>query len=398
MRKKVLNLLVIIILTVCVLILVLQYNSTKIRSMQERSLQEFEQNIVKTLGLKFVSNHAINRRKAYVRIIKDTIIGFNTGAGTDGLSSGFFFQSLNPISPIILIEQSYDGNSQYPEENFITYFKNGCMYFVRKLGASLHRICMDGSTKEYFEKYQDTMNFVGKAIIYRNKVSMLSTKGIYVFDLNTEKLLWKLPFDKPLEGFEIIPSVLINNRLYFYGFGNKINCLNLDNFRLEWQTKILKDSFLNFYGEYQELFYLYHTDKYIVLPGTKEIILIDIKTGSLIWKSSWGSYQVRNKPPHFDIVNNSIYFTNKKNVECIDLVNNKIFWRLKNAVYQGIYKDNVIATNMDYKYYLIIDKSTGALKSKIPYPNLNKPKNSDDLIDFIENNKYVIIGKESIYR
>ena len=64
---------------------------------------------------------------------------------------------------------------------------------------------------------------------------------------------------------------------------------------------------------------------------------------------------------------------------------------LKDANLVGLYKQYVIAYTSGQKFYLIIDKSTGIIKSKILAPISNRPK-----FDFIGN--YILVNENAIYK
>ena len=57
-----------------------------------------------------------------------------------------------------------------------------------------------------------------------------------------------------------------------------------------------------------------------------------------------------------------------KNYIMYQLNTNKTIWELEDSYFLGLYKNYVVATSADSKFYLIIDKSTGLIEDKIPSP------------------------------
>ena len=63
--------------------------------------------------------------------------------------------------------------------------------------------------------------------------------------------------------------------------------------------------------------------------------------------------------------NYQCYVSNRLNVDCINIKTKKLAWRAFNANLFGSYKTHIIALSLDGKYYLIINKETGKIESKI---------------------------------
>lgn len=367
-----------------------RYISDKEIASKENLTREFEKEMVAALDLKFVDRNNLYIG-AHTRVINDTIMGYYPYI-TDESMPGFFFQSLNPLSVITFIEITHQENDPYPEGTYITYYKNGCMYFPEKHGSTIHKVCISGSTREYFREYRDSMRNTSKVYCYKNKAVLLGTDGVFVFDVNTEKILWKFPF-KGIDAYEYAgPCTIINNKLYFTDLGNRVNCINLDNYKIEWQTQIPNIDLLPGFTPPKEIYYLYHTDKYLVLAGTKKLTMLDSNSGQIIWNFPWELDPTNRYQPNFDVVGDLVYFTYPDELKCMNYITNKIVWKLNNVSYQGIFKNNIVALSKDRNYFFVINKDTGKFKAKI-----KNPDDGSNLIDFIDN-KYIIINSRAIYK
>jgi hypothetical protein len=374
---------ILIFLTIGVMMIIDNYNLKQ----QHEKKRLFEKQMVRNLGLTYCNSDP-SYRGPYTRIFKDTIMGYRFVIENNSGPEYFFFQSIkNPSYKVKLIRNRR--NDLLPTENYITYFNNGCMYFGTFGGSTMERICIDGSTKQYFRNYADTLFYANKVLIYKNKAAITSMNGMYVFDMDNEKLLWKYKHEKPNDLYDGSSSI-INNKFYFSDKHQRINCLNLDNMQMEWQTQLVNTGLLRYFGLYQELGGLYHTDKYLVLPGTSKLIIMELNTGKIVWTYEW--YMPWYFQPKFDVVGDYIYFTYEDKVECINFITNKRVFRIKNAIYQGEYKNYIIAKSKNSQYYVIANKNNGALKKLIENPNVK-----DELIHFVDK-KYVIVNRETIYK
>lgn len=383
-KRNILLIAIFILFAVIVFLLKLgRYQQDEDLAEKKAQVRQFQREIVKVLNLKYVSYNPLYA-SSYVRIIKDTIVGYNIG--TNGIAPGFFFQSLTPLDTTTFIEKTFQENDPLPLANYINYFKNGCIYFGAYGGSYMQRVCIDGSTQSYFKTFEQTLFYANKVLCYKDKAVITSMNGIYIFDIKNEKLLWSEKYGNDLyDGF----SVIIDKKFYYVSINGMLVCVNLENLKKEWETML--DIKMNSpYGDvYQELQTLYHSDKVVVINGIRKIILIDIKTGKIIWSFPW-NIRVLVDHPAVKFVGKWIYFSNQKKLYCIDYTTNKIAWELNNATFQALYKDYVIGISKDLNYYLIINKDTGKIIAKIKNPK------DGYLISFVD--EYVIVNSKTIYK
>ncbi len=386
MKKVIIGLAVffiLIFLTIGVSIIIDNYN---LKQQQEKK-RLFEKQMVQLLRLAYCNSDP-SYRGYYTRIFKDTVVGYRTVIENNTGPEYFFFQSIKNPSYKVKLNRNRR-NDILPYENYINYFNNGCMYFASYGGSTMKRLCLDGSTKEYFKKYRDTLFYVNKVLIYKNKVAVTSMNGIYIFNMDSENLLWKYKYK--IGDFYDGSSAIINNKFYFSNIHQMVNCMNLDNMQLEWQTLLINTGLLHYNQKYHELHTIRHSDKLLILPGTKKLMLMELKTGKIIWNFPW-NISGFNEQPCVDVLDKFVYFTYLDEVKCMNYKTNTTLWRLNNALYQGIYKNFVIAKTKDSKHYLILDRKTGKLKSKI-----ENPDEKSELISFVDE-KYIIINNMTIYK
>ncbi|OAQ39311.1 hypothetical protein A5893_11655 [Pedobacter psychrophilus] len=361
-----------------------RYQSDKESENKVRLKEVFEKEITAALDLKYVSYNPLYAHSSYVRIIKDTIMGFNNGF--NDYNAGFFFQSLKPLKTATLVQVTFQEHDPYPSDNYIGYYNNGCMYFGAYGGSRMERVCIDGTTRDYFSKYENTMFYANKVLLYKDKAAITSMNGIYIFDIKKEKLLWSERYGNELfDGF----SVLIDNKFYYVSIRGTFVCMNLDTLKKEWETPLKIKMDYPYSEIYQELQSIYHSDNIIAIYGLDKLLLINSKTGKIIWNFPWNIKPSVDQPT-VKIIDKLIYFSNKGELYCIDYTSNNLIWKFKDAIFKGIYKNFVIAMSKNSDFYLIINKDTGKLKTKIITPKNGYPI---VLVD-----SYVIIDNRTIYK
>lgn len=376
------SILAMFVLIYFVLLLLEKYENYK----EQHARAKFEQEIVEALDLKFINKDSLYG-KSYVRVFQDTIVGCK-GYFSDGTEPRLsFIQAIHDSTYTVTIPDN-NSNNRLRGANYIDQYINGCMYFGSFGGSTMQQLCKDGSRKEFFKAYEDTLFYANKVLIYKDKAAITSMNGIYIFSLNSEKLLWRYTY-KEFSDLYDGPSVIIQNKFIFSDIKNRVTCINLDNLKVEWRVQLSGNALHDNNEIYHERNSFYYNDKIIALPGTRKFMLIDRNSGELIWTFPWEFDGVDPYRPKFEVTDKLVYFTYPSDLKCIDYIQNKIKWQYKNATFRAIYKDNVIAVSKDSKYYLIIDKNTGKLKKRISNPNQGYELSCVD--------KYVIVYTETLY-
>jgi outer membrane protein assembly factor BamB len=133
----------------------------------------------------------------------------------------------------------------------------------------------------------------------------------------------------------------------------------------------------------------------VIVPESNACYALDLVTGNVKGKVDWKNYFVPTRfDPHFKVENHRLYVNNyndQMTLYCRAVYTGATIWSLKNVYYHGMYKNFIVGTTPDNKYYFIIDKITGKVLHKI----VKFPSSQMDF-DFIDN--YILINGESIYR
>lgn len=255
---------------------------------------------------------------------------------------------------------------------------------------------LDGNLTEYFRKYDDTLFYANKVMLYKNMTVVTSMNGVYVFDLKLERLLWKYQYNKDFV-YDGISAIIGNNLIFNEAIIDtatresyaKLICFDLEKLQIRW-SKTLNRTGINTYDREYSPHHEFDQDagNVIILQGDT-CYAFDSNTGVVKGKHQWqGNF---NYTPTFKVENNKLYTDSKNNLLCADIITGKTIWKLKDAAFWGLYKNHVIAYTPDNEYYLIVNKKTGQIESKISKPESN-------VMDFDIVGKYVLINRQSLYK
>lgn len=354
--------------------------------------QAFESSIEKALHLKFI-NRDEEYNNPYFNIFNDTIVGLNLHAPEKSKYSEYYFaQSIK--NPKYKFETDND-SLRFPSISNIDNYKNGNFYFCRFGRGTMQSLDSTGKLTEYFRKYDHDISYANKVMFYKDKVVIAGMYGVYVFDFKSEKLLWKYIYiDDPNDGM----SAVINNKLIFTEtatdtikrrVNTNIVCVDLDRLKVKWLRTLNHSSTYTFDQQYLPHHHLYNDNSEVIIPQIDTCYTLNLNTGKIIGKLRWKGYF--RYEPRFNVENHKIYLENNYTLLCADLISGKKIWEVKNAGYWGLYKNHVIACTPGLKFYLIINKETGQIESKIPKPESNVMD-----VDFVGN--YILINRESLYQ
>ncbi|MEX8548266.1 MAG: hypothetical protein V5804_11750 [Mucilaginibacter sp.] len=339
----------------------------------------------------------INRDEKYnnpfFNIYNDTIVGFESHAYINNKYYEYFFaHSLK--NPEFKIETDND-SLKYPSISHIDNYKNGNFYFCRFGRGTMQSLDSTGKLTEYFRKYDHDISYANKLMFYKDKVVIAGMYGVYVFDMKSEKLLWKYIYvDDPNDGM----STVINDKLVFTetatdtikkSTNTNIVCVDLNKFKVKWLKTLNHSATYTYDQQYSPHHHLYNDSSEVVIPQIDTCYTLNLNSGKVKGKLRWKGYFRYN--PRFNVENHKIYLENNYTLICADLISGKKIWEVKNAGYWGLYKKHVIACTPGLKFYLIINKETGQIESKIPKPESN-------VMDFDLVGNYVLINREALYQ
>ncbi len=352
----------------------------------------FELSMAKALQLKFISRDE-RYNNPYFNVFNDTIVGFNSHAPEKSKYSEYYFAQ-STKSPNYKFETDND-SLRDPSISNIDNYKNGKFYFCRFGGGTMQSLDSTGKLTEYFRKYDHDVSYANKAMFYKDKVVIAGMYGVYIFDKTSEKMLWKYVYvNDPNDGM----STVINNKLVFTetatdtikrSTNTSIVCVDLDRLKVKWQKILYHSATYTYFQQYLPYHHLYTDDGEVIIPQTDTCYALNLNTGKVEGKVSWKGYF--RYQPRFNVKNHKIYLENNFTLLCADLISGKKIWEVKNAGYWELYKNHVIAFSPDLKSYLIINKETGQIESKISKPESN-------VMDFDLVGKYVLINRQSLYK
>ncbi len=367
-----------------IVLAVVYYNIDK---PQTKEQQIFEERIVKALQLKLICRDTTYEHSTRLNIINDTLVGLWSKQINNRMYKYFFIQSMqNPrykreFNNVKLVLPSISAIDQY---------RNGCLYFGAFGLSFMQSLCSDGALTDYFKKYNDTLFYANKVMLYKNQAIIASMNGIFVFDILTQQLIWKYKYHSaPMEG----RSAVIGNKLIFTETINgflKISSYNLEKFKIDWLTRIPSESDNLFDGTNLE-----NDGNNLIAPGNNACYTINLHTGDIKGKIPWKKFfSGTDNGPLNKVENGKLYVTNYNNqndLSCVDVIKNRLIWHFENAKYWGLFKAYILATTPDDGYFLVIDKVSGRLLDKVL-----RPKSKGANFDLI--GKYVFINHHSFYQ
>ncbi len=357
-------------------------------TLKERAI--FESSMAKALQLKYI-NRDERYDNPFFNIFNDTIVGFNSHAPKKNKYFEYYFaQSIKNLK--YKIETDND-SLRDPSISHIDDYRNGSFYFCRFGRGTMQSLDSTGKLTEYFRKYDNDISYANKAMFYKDKVVIAGMYGLYVFNKNSQQLLWKYEYiDEPNDGMS---AIMGNSLVFTETTSNKNNvhtqivCFNLEKLRVRWVRNLNHSATYIYYRNYLPYHHLYKDEDNVIIPQIDTCYALDLNSGIINGKLPWKGYF--RYEPRFDIVNHKIYLDNQYNLLCMNLISGKKIWEVKSAGYWGLYKNHVIACTPGLKFYLIINKETGQIESKIPKPESN-------VMDFDLVGNYVLINREALYQ
>jgi hypothetical protein len=356
----------------------------------------FEKQITSALNLHYLNTDTLYTN-ALTRVFNDTLVTYQANENPD--SCFFFIQGLKNRS---YQKKIYVKTLVMPCSGCalcntciapIQFYKNGYIYLSEFGGSRMLKISLDGTITKLFNEYRNLMVYANKILFYQHEAIIISFNGIYVFDIETEKLLWKYNYDLN-NGL----SAVVDNNLVFTFNDEKdsnniktnIRCVNLDDFKIAWSNEIKNvttyDNF-EFGKASNEIFY--NGNHSIIIPTGKAIFILNKETGILEWQYNWDAPAFMRSSGLF-LDSNCVYFSTKTDLFCYSIKTHAKIWQKNNVEITGIYKNHLISKSKDDKVYIILNKSTGKVINKITNPFVKQIP-----IDFIGD--YVLINEISLY-
>jgi hypothetical protein len=364
----------------------------------------FESQMVSALNLHFVNSETLYD-SPFLRVFNDTIVGYHINENPD--SCFYFVQGLKKTKhkSYIYVKELIDPcASCTPCTTCVTeieMYKNGGLYFPRFGGSIMLRLGSDGSLTSFFKKYENILFYANKILFYGSKAVIISFNGVFIFDIQSEKLLWKYNYHLN-NGL----STIIENKLVFTFRDERdrndvktiIQCIDLNNFKTLWTRKFKDDIISNanstggpansIGGPSHEI--AHNVNHQIVISTTDSLLVLNLNNGVNEFKFHWPIKGAIS----FATDSNRLYFANGKALLCYNINGGNKIWQLNlnhSFIIDGIYKSNIIAQTDDRKNYVIIDKLIGKLKTKIANPFLKEIP-----IIFIEN--YILFHRKDLYK
>ncbi|MDP3928849.1 MAG: hypothetical protein Q8R57_07485, partial [Bacteroidota bacterium] len=356
------------VLIAILILILLYYFLSKNKSIEDVRDQSCENELVKYLKLKKVNSNYyykfVNKR-----IFNDTIVFcFSTfnGYTNDGL---YGIQSLYNPSYIKYIN---------PKDWFVScspidYYQNGYLYGGAFGQSFMERIGTDGSYKSYFKKYEDTLFYVNKCLFYDDKTAVVSMNGIFVFDRENEKLIWKHHFQNKhgertinighhriLNNYYVFTSPLFPELKTDRDAGNRsFICLDLKTLQVVWSKKF---SYTDLSVEIDAL--PSNNENSLLINNVYGINILDVASGKVIWNYKFSKRKEKSLPCHIDSSN--CYYWENDTLNCINFIENKLKWKksMSNFIFIADFKNYFIYKHGDLVCLLNINN--GKVDKTIP--------------------------------
>lgn len=356
----------------------------------------FQKQMVGALNLQYVNSDTLYRG-AWTKIFNDTIVGYQPNEDVD--SCFYFIQSLKTLKYKVRIHVkkliapcSRCATCATCITN-IDCFRNGCLYSGRFGNPTMLRICSDGTITHFFGKYRNIIFYADKIILYKNKVVITRMNGIDIFDMLSEKLLWKYTYDLNQGS-----SAIIGNKLVFTFRNEKeenhvksfVHCVDLDKLTTVWKTQLTQVDAGYAYkinGPWNEIL---NNGKELLIPTISGLSIISLDDGSTKFQFNYNKDKSENNYS-YAIESDRLYFSSANLLMCFNIKSYTKAWQTKNVFLHGIYKSNIVAQSNDRKSYIIIDKSIGKVKAIITNPYLK-----ENNVTFID--KYLLFHGTDLYK
>lgn len=348
---------------------------------------KFHSQLVSALNLKLVATDSMYHGST-MRIAHDTIFGYfkfkKPKSWDDDSQNYYFIQDLNNLKKIYKISSDYN----YPVG--VDTLDGGKFYFSAG-GISIVSIDTNGNHRQYFKKYNDSMFNASSIMLFKNRASIRSMNGLYVFDIINEKLLWKYKF--PSTG--IIDAKTILGKLVFpltkdqnqsKTIQDSLLCVDLDSAKYSWKIGFKGEDLRGGVGTYS-LFknkISGEIEKRIYVGTNKRALALNLENGKIVHAdSNYSSIQPTNK---------SGFLARKRN-DCflLDEAYHPV-WRIKNFIPIGFHDDFIIGTSLNRLNYFIFNTSTGKLVARIA---IDDP---EDLEFFMMGSTYILIDNIYLYK
>lgn len=332
----------------------------------------FERELKESLKLQLIANDREFGRP-YTEIFNDTLVGFN---------GGYFFVPLD--NPDKKVKHRFE-EIQFPNVTQIDTLHNGSIYFGKYGGSTMQTVSIDGQLNEYFKEYNNDVFYAFKIFLYKKNVIISSMNGVYIFNYQTQKLLWK---DTSIDRIgDKAHSIVGNNLIFLSRIGKSaLYSLNIDRLKINWHTTVGESPI-----SWRDLSkHTYITNKNAILLRDKnKLFLKNATSGDVIWSKRLNLTHLEGCHLVGDDIYVSLLKDDVRGLIYINSKNNKV-WTISGANYWGSYHGKVIGFND--KDLFIIEKSTGKLLRKI------KLNSSKGVKLRVFPNNYLLVNDTTLYK
>lgn len=293
---------------ICIgLVLITILGSCKYRATEEER-QEFSSNMVKALHLTFINKDS-DYNTMSLRIFNDTVVGFRAHVGINN-NEYYFVQSIKNLKHKIYTDND---SLRYPSITAIDCFRNGNLYFGRFGRSTMQALNLNGNLYEYFGKYEDTLFYANKVMLYKNNAVLTSMNGIYVFDLKSERLLWKYHYNKDIV-YDGISAIIGSNLIFDEAIVDtttreshtNLICFDLEKLQIKWSKTFNHTGTYTYDLEYSPHHQFDHDDGNVIILQGDTCYAFDSNTGVTKGKHRWQGYF--NYTPTCKVENHKIIY------------------------------------------------------------------------------------------
>lgn len=355
-----------------------------IKTPKDDSLQrdfECEQKLIDFFKLKPINTSIEYYSNSYMRIFDDTLVKCVSVTKKSGnWRYGYYFiqSMLNPV-----YKKYVDASEWFVSFSPIDYYKNGYLYTGRFGRSYMERIGIDGSYKTYFKKYDDTMFYINDLFFYKNKTVIVSMNGIFLFDTENEKLLYK--FKYPHNHVELQHQCMVGKYFIFTAHSHKkygapifIYCLDMEKGNIIWK-KYYKNAGFTFEYDPNINRYRIPSNKHneIVICTYTGIDIFDVSTGKVMWTFTFQKPKTETTFVYID--STTCYYRDDDTIYAIDFKRDKLLWKTRTpTVAFRVFRNYLFGLGLGY--INLINMKTGVEEAVIPQNGIINFEKIDDYI------------------
>ena len=356
---------------------------------------EFQKQISGALHLKeLYSNN--DYRSPFLKVFNDTIVGIIDKGYND---SSYLFTQCIKNGHIDTIRLSKDQQNIYGKpKTQIEELKDNYLYLPRFARGTVLKIGPNGYLKEIFKSYDHEILYAKRVLFHDNHVIINGFRGIYIFDLPTQKLLWNYRFPYRELNNDLI-NIFDHNLVFTctQPFSNGelntyIICIDLNSFQIAWKRTLDNDGIRldSNQGNPPSSTVSKDSSENLVLPTSKHFQIISFQTGATVFNIDYHR-GVSDSPPPFVLNSDTLYVSFGNNTSRINIKSKNKKWGLSNFKILGEHGAFLIGLSSDESQYLIVDKKTGHVSYRI-----SNPDSRHENMKFI--GRFILMNDKVIYK